>query len=185
MVKVYPLFPIPSLFNQTRRSVIQTHRTLLCSRKIFMPAPAEIPHPTYQPSRPKTRSKTHKESQPGQLSQPDKQATQASQVNEVSKASRVSKVVKANQANDASPQRYSIPPWNFLIQFHRRRTRQIGKCTYKESTNIDIHQYHHASLSIRTLLILPHPICQHQQPIGIRPRNQHTICLHRTALSKK
>jgi hypothetical protein len=38
-----------------------------------MPAPAEIPHPTYQPSRPKTRSKTHKESQPGQLCQPDKQ----------------------------------------------------------------------------------------------------------------
>jgi hypothetical protein len=71
--------PIPSFFNLTRRSIIQTHRTLLCSRIISMPAPAKFPHRAYKPSQPKTRSETRqegrpsKQSQPGQPGQPNQQ----------------------------------------------------------------------------------------------------------------
>ena len=62
--------PIPLFCKQNKQSIIQTHRTFLCSYIISMASPGNFPYRTYPPGRPATRSLTRKESPQGEPGQP-------------------------------------------------------------------------------------------------------------------
>ena len=51
----------PSFFNQNKKSIIHSHRTLKCPFKIHMEQPRKIHHFSYKPEKPKTRSMTTKD----------------------------------------------------------------------------------------------------------------------------
>jgi hypothetical protein len=71
--------PIPLFCKQNKQSIIQTHRTFLCSYLISMASPGTFPYRTYLPGRPKTRSLTQNEgpqSEPAQPNQPNQPGEQ-------------------------------------------------------------------------------------------------------------
>jgi hypothetical protein len=51
----------PSFFNQNKKSIIHSHRTLKCPFKIRMEQPRRIHHFSYKPEKPQTRSMTTKD----------------------------------------------------------------------------------------------------------------------------
>ena len=60
----------PSFFNQNKKSIIHSHRTLKCPYRIHMEQPRRIHHHSYQLEKPKTRSMTSKENQHDQQNKP-------------------------------------------------------------------------------------------------------------------